>query len=83
MECKRGRQGKGTWLRGGGGDAVDGGGGDSAAEDVAPLSCRSLLTLKRELVCAESGIPRRPRLVGAGEAVPVGALLGEAARGEE
>ena len=40
-------------------------------------------TLERELVSAESGFPCCPRLVGAWEAVPVGALLGEADRGEE
>ena len=62
---------------------MDGAGGCSAAEDVAPLSCGLLLKLKRELVRAESALPRRPRLVGGGEAVPVGALLGEAALGEE
>ena len=42
-----------------------------------------MLTLEHELVHAESDFPRRPRLVGAGEAVPFRALLGEAARGEE
>ena len=42
-----------------------------------------MLTLQRELVSAESGFPRCPLLVGAWKAVPVGALLGEAAHGEE
>ena len=59
------------------------GGGRGAAKNAAPLSGGPLLTLERELVSAESGFPCRPRLVGAWEAVPVGALLGEAARGEE
>ena len=59
------------------------GGGGGAAENVAPISGGPLLTLERDLVSAESGFPRHPRLVGAWEAVPVGALLGESARGEE
>ena len=42
-----------------------------------------MLTLEHDLVRAYSVLTRRPFLVGAGEAVPVGALLGEAARGEE
>ena len=59
------------------------GGSGGAAENVAPLSGGLLLTLERELVSAECGFPRRPRLVGAKEAIPVMALLGEAACGKE
>ena len=59
------------------------GGGGGATENVAPLSSGPLLRIKRELVSAESGFPCRPSLVCAWEAVPVGALLGEDARGEE
>ena len=73
----------GTRSCGGVGDSVERGGGRGAAENIAPLSGGPLLTLERELVSVESGFPRRPRLVGAGEAAPVGALLGEAACGEE
>ena len=50
MECERVGRGKGTWIYGGGNDAMDGGGGCSTVKDVAPLSCGSLLTLERELV---------------------------------
>ena len=59
------------------------GGGGGATENVASLSGGPLLTLDHELVSAESGFPCRTRLVGAWEAIPVRALLGEAARGEE
>ena len=62
---------------------MDGGGICSAVKDVAPLSGGPLLTLESELVSAESGFPHCPRLVGAGEAVSVGELLGESARSEE
>ena len=64
-------------------DAVERGVSGGAAENVAPLSGGPLLTLECELVSAESGFPCRPILVGVWEAVPVGALLGEASRGEE
>ena len=64
-------------------DAVERGGGGGATKNVTPLSGGPLLTLERELVSAEIGLPCRPSLVGAWEAVPVGALLGEAARGTE
>ena len=64
-------------------DAVERGGGGGATKNVAPLSGGPLLTLERELVSVESGFPCRPSLVGAWEVVPVRALLGEAARGEE
>ena len=83
MECECVERGVNTRSFGGVGDAVERGGGRGAAENVAPLSGGLLLTLKRELVCAESGFPRRPRLVGAREAIPVGELLGEASRGKE
>ena len=59
------------------------GGDGGAAENVAALSGGPLLTFKHEMVRAESCFPRRPRFVGVWEAVPVGELLGEAARGEE
>ena len=64
-------------------DAMERGGGGGPTKNVAPLSGGPLLTLERELVRAESGFLCHPSLVGAWEAVPVGALLGEAARGEE
>ena len=73
----------GTGSCGGVGDATEWGGGLGAAKNIDPLSSGPLLTLERELVQAESGFPRFPRLVGAGEAVPVEELLGEAARGKE
>ena len=63
-------------------DAVERGGGGGATKNVALISGGPFLTLERELVSAESVFPCRPRLVGAWEAVPVGALIGEAARGE-
>ena len=83
MECKCVERGVDTGSCSGVGDAVECGGGGGAVENVAPLSGGPLLALERDLVSAESGFPRRLRLVGAWEAVPVGALLGEAARGEE
>ena len=83
MECKCVGRGVNTGLCGGVCDAVERGGGGGAAEIVAPLSGSPLLTLERELVSAEIDLSCRPRLVGAWEAIPVGALLGEAARGEE
>ena len=64
-------------------DAVERGGGGGATENVTPLSGGPLLTLESELVSAESGFPCRPSLVGVWEAVPVGELIGEAARREE
>ena len=77
MECKRVGLDQGTWRYSGGGDAMDQDGGGCAAEDAPPLPCRSLFTLERELMGAEGCLPRGIRLVGAGEAVPVGALLQE------
>ena len=83
MECECVGRGVGTGSCGGVGDSVECGGGRGAAEYIALLSGGPLLTLERELVRAESGFLRRPRLVGAGEVFPVGALLGEAVRGKE
>ena len=65
----------------GGGDAVDCDGGGRAAKDVPPLPWRALFTLKRELMGAEGRLPRGQRLVGTGEAVPVGGVaLGSSLR---
>ena len=83
MECKCVGRGVNTGSCGGVCDAVERGGGGGATENVAPLSGDPLLTLECELVSVESGFPCRPSLVGAWEAVSFGALLGEAARGEE
>ena len=58
-------------------------GGGGAAKNVAPLSGGPLLTLERELMGAESGFPRRPGLASAWETIPVRALFGKAAGGEE
>ena len=58
-------------------------GGRGAAKNVAPLSGGLLLTLERELMGAESGFSSRPDLASAWEAIPVGALFGKAAGGEE
>ena len=77
MECKCVGRGVDTRSCGGVGDAVERSGGGGAAENVAPLSGGPLLTLERELVSAESAFPRRPRLVGAWEAVLVGSCLGK------
>ena len=74
---------QGTWRCDGGGDSVNRDGGGCTAEDSPPLPCRSLFTLELELMGAEGRLPRGPRLVGAGEAVPVRALLHEASRDEE
>ena len=54
-----------------------------AAEDVPPLPRQALFLLERELVGAEGRLPRGPRLVSAGEAVPVRALFWGAPRSEE
>ena len=83
MEFKCVGRGVNTGSCGGVCDTVERSGGGGATENVAVLSGGPLLTLERELVSEESGFPRRPRLVGAWEAVPVGALLGENARSEE
>ena len=48
-----------------------------------PLPSRVLFALERELVGAEGPLPRGPRFVIAGEAVPVRAFFGEAPRDEE
>ena len=83
MKCERVGHEQGAWHFCGGGDAVDQDGGGCAAKDVPPLPYRTLFTLERELMGAEGRLPRGPRLVGLGEAVPVGALLWEASRGKE
>ena len=62
---------------------MDRDGGGRAAKDVPPLSCRALFALKREMMGAEDRLPRGPRLVGVGGAVPVGALLREASHSKE
>ena len=54
-----------------------------AAEDVSPLPCRALFAFERDLMEAESCLPGVPHLVGARKVIPVRALFGEAARGEE
>ena len=83
MECECVGRGVNTGSFIGVCDAMERGGGGGATENVAPVSGGPLLTLKRELVSAESGFSCRPCIVGALEAVPVGALLGESARGED
>ena len=77
MKCERVGHEQGVWRCCGGGDAVDRDVGGCTAKDVPPLPCRALFTLERELMGAEGCLPRGIRLVGAGEAVPVGALLQE------
>ena len=62
---------------------MDQDGGVRAAKDSPPLPCRALFTVERELMESEGRLPRCPRLVGAGEAVPVRLLLWEDSRGEE
>ena len=57
MECERVGRGVNTGSCGGVCDAVERGGGGGATENVAPLSGVPLLTLKRELLSAESGFP--------------------------
>ena len=83
MKCKRvGCEPVARRYRGGC-DAMDRDCGGRAAEDVPPLLCHGLFTLKRELVGAEGCLSRGPRLVGAGEAVRARALFQEAPRGDE
>ena len=76
MEYECVGRGVNTGFCGGVCDAMERGGGGGATKNVAPLSGGPLLTLECDLVSAESGFPCRPSLVGAWEAVPVGALLG-------
>ena len=83
MKCKYVGRGVNIGSCGGVCDSVERVGGGGATENVAPLSSGPFLTLERELVSAESGFSCRPNLVCSWEAVPVGALLGEAARSEE
>ena len=83
MKCKQVGREQGAWRCCGGGDAVDQDGSGCAAEDAPPLPCRAFFTLERERMGAEGRLPRGPRVVGAGEAVPVGALLREASCGKE
>ena len=59
-----------------GGDAMDFYCGGRTAKEVPPLPRRALFTLKRELVGVEGRLPQGPRLVGAGEAVPVRVFFG-------
>ena len=59
---------------------MDRDGSGRTVKDVPLLPCRALFTLERELMGVEGRLPRGPRLVGAGEAVPVRELLQEAPR---
>ena len=57
MECMRVGEGVDVGSCGSVGDPMDCCGGEGAAKNVAPLSGGPFLTLERELMGAESGIP--------------------------